>query len=272
LNKKLRIKPGIPLYGLPLKQGNNPFIVIPFGDPIEIELAITKCDKEEINTCIMVPNINANLKYDLEEAYNKTFSHIAKFLDTKIKLKIRVKSSIPYPPIYLYENTIPPLLRIVFTIIGLPLSKNDVLILLKEHDPLNTPEEIVGLRRSIRVFSLTRKPIIYRYGEGYIPLSIGNNVLKRISETIYITFLKNYKIKYIDNPLTNFFIHLHGKLIIEAANALREGDIEKAKMLYKNETLLNLCLVEIEPKIELTLTKISKIVPDYNGITLITFN
>ncbi|HIQ03088.1 MAG TPA: hypothetical protein EYH40_01560 [Desulfurococcales archaeon] len=271
MTKKLKIRPGIPLYGLPLKRGNNPFIILPYGKEVKVGVDIYRSGTLNIDFQINTSSLNNRVNTLLKEAYCKTLENILKFLDTKLKVKISIDIDFPYSPLYIYDTTIPVLLKTITTLVGISLSRRDIMVLLREFDTLKTGRELVGLRNAMRTYSLIRKPLIYREGEGHIILGLNNQkITSEIGNIVTVNYLPEYTIKYIENPLADLLIHLHGRLVIEAAQALRNGDLDKAKILYKCESIINLCFIDANIPISKSVVKPPKIVMDFKGITIMT--
>lgn len=267
--KKFNIAPGVPLYGIPLQHGNNPYIILPFKKKVNVTIEhIEKSDKIKVDINVYIYDERDDV---ITEIYKSTLKDVLKYLDITLSIKTRINMNFTYSPLYIYDSIVPALIKVIFTLADIPLSRRDILTLLRAFNKINTPNEMNGLRNALRVYSFLRKPLIYREGEGYILLNSRDpEFIKRVISCTNVNYVQNCNVKYIENPLYNWIIHLHGRLTIEAANALREGDIEKVTILHRTETLLNLCLLDIGNKCVHRVRPFSKIIPDYNGVTLIT--
>lgn len=273
MTKKFKIQPAIPLYGLPLKRGNNPFIILPYNREIKVGVDIHESNTLNVNSQVNMPSLNSRISTLLREAYCKTLKNILGFLNTKLKVKISIDIDFPYSPLYIYDSTIPILLKVITILTGLSLSRRDIMVLLRELDTLRTEKELVGLRNAIRTYSLIRKPLIYREGEGHIVMRLNSqDIINEISNVITVNYLPEYTIKYIENPLADLLIHLHGRLVIEAAQALRSGNLDKAKTLYKCESMINFCFIDTNIPVLKPIVKPPKIIMDFKGITIMTLS
>ena len=205
----MKIKPPIPLFGIPIKGRVNPILIILLDRPIDINIRLSENTIVTTLKDVLLDNHCLNI-------INKYMNIIATEIGFNLDIKMQAKGETKIPCITLYS--------MLTYIMSLELSKyydvrlEDILRVIQEVEKESIKSEYMQFIDACRQSINTGKPIIYRQGEGFIPINVSE---------LPITITLLGKTKSIEENYTKYsesimsaLTHIAGVLVIEAFNAL----------------------------------------------------
>jgi len=222
----LKIKPPIPLFGVPIKGRINPILITLLDNSIDVNMHLSE------NT-ITITLKDILLDDHCLNIIDKYMNIIATEIGFNLDIKIQAEGETKIPCISLYS--------ILTYIMSLELSKyydvgiDDMMKVIQEVEGENIENEYTQFINACRQGINTGKPIIYRQGEGFIPINISESpiTITPLGKTKSIE--ENYT-KYSES-IMSALTHIAGVLVIEAFNALT-NDISYINSLVKLENTL----------------------------------
>jgi len=221
---KLAFKRFIPIiiYGIPIPGRNNPYISYPTSSKVLFKFEDAP---EKFKLKLYV---NEEFKDIIQGEIKRFLQALEETLDFKVEGSFTVKVDKPITPL----STIASILsgfKYVMESLGYPLTLYEYIEVCRR--ALKFKIQHQGMFETLLATTELNRGVIYRLGEGYIELP------KIPNFKVFYKYCLNVKAEYLGslNPLLNAIVALSGRLVIEAANSIRESNEEMLELLHRME-------------------------------------